>query len=216
MREYVTNLRQRFENSDHLARFVGVSTQTVWSWTSGRRTPTGTTLKLLEVLGMLAVDAPAVFDMIVGKQAPARCAPIVLPNLPPIVRVVPESEHDKRVANWNRVTAPASTAPRDRVETESERETREMYENEPPLRWCARGFVICDDETDAEHDERISLLLADAPPDDEPRLYGLTRDQWEIEKADDTSQAITDLSDEQWEHVLKWCGYDEGGRKLEQ
>lgn len=114
MKEYVTNLRQRFGNSEKLASFMGVSTDTVKSWTSGRSTPRSIELRFLQVLGMLAIDAPHVFDALSNKVEPLKCKPVtILPPLAPLPSFLAPNDpmtapmsHEEQVKRWDEVTAP--------------------------------------------------------------------------------------------------------------
>lgn len=94
MREYITNLKQRFGTAKNLATFMGVSIHTVWSWTSGRNTPQGVELRLLQVLGTLALKSPVLFDTLIGKEASPRCKPIVI--LPPLQPLPPALKPNDR------------------------------------------------------------------------------------------------------------------------
>ena len=84
MKQYLTNLTQRFDDSAHLARFLNVSIHTLHSWKHGRRVPGGPDFRLLEVLGMLASEAPAMLAVLtestrqVKQPKPKAVAPIVM------------------------------------------------------------------------------------------------------------------------------------------
>lgn len=81
---YVKALIQRFGTAQALADFMGVSVHVVWSWSTGRRQPDGASLRMLQVLGVLANDAPALLRVLVGQEGSPKCAPIVLPPLRPL------------------------------------------------------------------------------------------------------------------------------------
>lgn len=95
MKDYIRTLRQRFDNGQHLATFVGVSYDTVKSWQSGRRTPAGPELRMLQLLGTIATEAPWLF------QALIRPAVVKLPALLPldVTTVTRERPSDDR-AYW--------------------------------------------------------------------------------------------------------------------
>jgi hypothetical protein len=77
MKDYVKALVQRFDNAAHLARFMGVSYDTVKSWQMGRRKATGPELRMLQVLGVIATQAPWLLE---GLAHGDKLAP-VLPKL---------------------------------------------------------------------------------------------------------------------------------------
>lgn len=87
MKDYVISIRAHFGTAQALADFMGVSIHTVTSWTLGTRKPSDESMRLLEVLGALAVDAPHVLSALTARQAtvkrhlatpPALLTPLVI------------------------------------------------------------------------------------------------------------------------------------------
>lgn len=68
MQAHIRALVKRFGTAAKLAAIVGVTQDTVWSWTTGRRQPTGPARRTLEVLLALAVDAPLLLDTLTGPK----------------------------------------------------------------------------------------------------------------------------------------------------
>ena len=106
LRDYVKNLRQRFTSYPHMARVMGVSHPTLVSWHQGKRKPGPESMRMLQLMGMIAIDAPELFDVLIGKERPLICKPIViLPPLGPVGPTVYERTEDEiqaeRIERWN-------------------------------------------------------------------------------------------------------------------
>lgn len=59
--DYVKTMCHHFGTTANLARFMGVATVTVYSWRTGARNPGPIEHRLLFVLGLLLLEAPAMF-----------------------------------------------------------------------------------------------------------------------------------------------------------
>lgn len=111
MKEYIRSLRRRFRTGQHLATFMGVSPETVRAWCKGRRTPRGAELRFLEVLGLLATQAPELFATLVqGATVPKltralpMLAPLPRPLIPPTQRETNAAAREEKaywLAQWD-------------------------------------------------------------------------------------------------------------------
>lgn len=112
--DYIKAIRHAFGNATHLARFVGVARVTVDSWCTGRRKPGAVEQRLLYVLGVLMVDAPALFDALVESerrtvyQSSKPPLPVlsetmraIMRELPPVPPVPPRAKPLLTTKTWS-------------------------------------------------------------------------------------------------------------------
>lgn len=178
VRDYVVNLKQRFNSAAHMAEFMGVSVHTVNSWAQGNRQPSGEAVRFLQVLGLLVLEAPHVFDALIGKQEPARCKPIVL--LPPL-QPLPVKQTAQPAPFGRAQLTPEQIAERD-------------------ARNAAYWAAVDAGEQPVEQAPVVPFVPH------VKTIAGRTLDQWQAEWDDPGSEAFDALSLDDNDRVLAWLG----------